>query len=280
MTDQTTLDILKKLVPAPQYNYLVYGPSGIGKSWILSTARLPLLHLSFDKGGHQVKPLRALQEQGYCVSLDVCETNRSKPTGYARFQNACNLLYSSGFHKLFATVAIDSLSNGAEACLDMQWANKFTNQGNISLDRNNNPIYNASEREYGEMAFIVREDIQRILSWGCDTILTAHETIEKDAIGIDIATINIPGKVLHKVIPTFIDEVYHMKMAPASDMKMHRWFVTQPEGLFIGRSRLLGEQTGTHFADFSNIRKLGGDTRDHLPPLPAEVVQALTSPLS
>lgn len=175
-------------------NALLYGASGIGKTFSAKTAPDPLI-LSAEGG------LLSLADE----DLPVIElTNRNV------INEVHEWLSISKEAKKYKTIFIDSISEIAEILLNEEL--KATKDGRMA---------------YGEMASLMTTTIRGYRGLPFHTVFTAKvKKIVDEASGAITYMPSVPGQILLNNLPYLFDEVIFMDMGKTKEGKEFRYFDT------------------------------------------------------
>lgn len=185
------------------FNALVYGHVGSGKTTLISTGRKPILIHSFDSHGTKTRALKPLIDSGDLLIKRFEREDMKAPSLAREWQDHFNELYSSGFFEAIGTYAIDSLTGLYPALMNgvMKSSTAYRQKDGWI------PTMNA----YGAIQPILRDLVQKVLELPCDVIITCHPTITKDEITGERETgLMIPGGMAG-IIPTMFMEKWVMR---------------------------------------------------------------------
>ena len=206
-------------------NFILYGPSGVGKTYSAVTIPGKTLILSAEKG------LRTLVE--LAPDMDVAEINT-----IANMREAHSFLAES---KAYNTVFIDSLSEIGEMALAE--AKAATKDG---------------RQAYMLMADTIAAIIKAFNELPCTVIMVAQEERVSSEIRGQVDYLyapSIPGKSFMSKVPYKLDFVFCLRARMSDgDDKIERAFQTGPNGDYLAKSRSQRLDT-FESADWSEIFK-------------------------
>ena len=232
-----------------RFSAIVSGDSGVGKTYLLSTARFPVHIDSFDPGG--TKCLTPWIKRGDIIADTSYESEDPyHPSVYSKWAQDTETRLQIGYYDLFGTYALD-LTMFTEAVMNYQLASK-ERAGETPMHR----------RDYNPQKTIIINKIKRFMSLKCDFFLLAHLIESEDTIGITkdgvpIKTekyrIKITGNAIITV-PLQFDELYVLK---GTGSPVKRELIVESQGKYIARSRLKsdGKLSHTEVPDIKKILK-------------------------
>lgn len=206
------------------------GKPGTGKTFILQTARLPVLIDSFDPGKtlclEVAKPdsvfyFETYQDIADCPDLSkfsffvrrYWKENHHKPTAYALWRERFDQDIETDFLSLFGTYALDSHTNWLSAA-----SNYFIKKMKRKITNKNSPLFgqmlNQLDRsDYPHIYNEVRDLFNLVGSQSCDFIMTAHVEIsditDEDGKATGRKEMNLfTFKGLKTIIPSNVTEFY------------------------------------------------------------------------
>ena len=204
-------------------NALIYGKSGVGKTYSLDTLPKPLFVYNFDLGG--------------MLSLRGCEGIEYEE--FSKLTEFDQDLLKRDF-SVYESIALDSLTTLADKKMDTLRASatsKVPTQQDYLLQMN----YIMNITKY----FL---DIPTI------TVITAHEELMKDELTGQIMGVPlITGKLKFK-LPLFFSEVYHARITRKGGEEKYV-FMTKADSLYQAKSRLAARAPIEQFEpqDFNHI---------------------------
>lgn len=255
--------VLKKLLEIPKTNdrnsFLIYGPSGTGKTFSLHTARKPIWVDSFDPGGSVV--LNDMIEKGEAVvRTEFEEENPKLPTAFSRWDAALESREKAGLMQHFATYVLDSATTWGQACLNYV-LHKAGRSGGVP-----------QQNDWYPQMVLMEAGIRRIFKYPCDIIFICHNDILKDEI---IGKVNrspmLTGKTKTR-IPLLFSEVYYSDTKRTSKGTEYTWQL-QSDSTNQAKSRLSGlarksldfvkqdysalmKELGRPYADLPNLKTI------------------------
>lgn len=221
------------------YSFLIYGNSGVGKTYSLKTAPRPVLLHSFDPGGW-----KTLREEVEAGDIIVDSRFESGPNPFALWEKVFFDLVQGKVFEHFATYAIDSGTFWANAMLEALAA--YEGAKTIQLQH-----YKEQQRRIGTI-------IKTITGLPCHFVLTGHVESERDETDGKIKnSIMVSGKA-KVLLPMNFDEVYCLH-SDFKDKKEYHYFQVKTDGKFTARSRILKNIEGAFLDDasFETVFKKG-----------------------
>ena len=221
-----------------RFSSIICGDIGVGKSYILSTARKPIFIDSFDPGGS--KCLEPWIKKGDIVVDTTYENeNPYSPTAYREWQKNLEIRLQTDFFSQFGTYALDSLSTFSDAVMNyiMLNAKGGSRAGEAPMHR----------RDYNPQKIEIINRIKQLMILPCDFFLMAHLKESKDTIGqtkdgvpitVEKYRISITGNAT-LTVPLLFDEIYVLlgkSGQPGNPVK--RELLIDSQGKYIARSRL------------------------------------------
>ena len=221
-----------------RFSAIICGNIGVGKSYLLSTARKPIFIDSFDPGGSKcLEPW--IKKGDVIVDSSYENENPYEPTAYRNWQKNMEIRLQTHFFDQFGTYALDSLSTFADAVMNyvMLKAKGGSRAGEVPMHR----------RDYNPQKTEIVNRIKQLMTLPCDFFLMSHlkeieETIGQTKDGIEIKKskyrLNITGNAI-LTVPLLFDEIYVLlgsSGAPGSPVK--RELLLDAQGTYIARSRL------------------------------------------
>jgi phage nucleotide-binding protein len=206
---------------------LLYGQAGAGKTTAIKT--LPNVVVLSAEGG-----LLSIQD----ANLPYIEI-----TSMADLMEAYEWL-SSGEAKKFQSVALDSISEIAEVCLN--------SEKKIAKD---------PRQAYGAMAEQMADVIRAFRDLpGRHVLMTAKLEKTADEMGRILYSPSMPGNKMGQSLPYFFDEVLALRVEKDADGVSQRALMCDSDGLWIAKDRS-GKLATWEAPDLGEIiRKIGGQT--------------------
>jgi hypothetical protein len=217
---------MKNIGDDKTFTGLLMGTFSTGKTSLLGTGRLPVLIDSFDPGGTVV--LRQKLESGEVLVRDWSIDNYKQPTAYTKWEAQWEQDIRNGFLKNFGTYAIDSLTTFITAL------------SNHISKKAGRPPATLAIQDYTLIYATLRDIISLSSAQGCDFLMTAHLTLNKDDLtGEIIAEIDTYNK-LKTLLPVLFSERYVLrKVEKASGITYE--VLTNDQGRYKAGSRLANE---------------------------------------
>ena len=204
---------------------LVYGQAGAGKTTLIKT--LPNVVVLSAEGG-----LLSIQD----ADLPYLEIN-----SMADLMEAYEWL-SSGEAKSFKSIALDSISEIAEVCLNTE----------KKIAKDPRQAYGAMQEQ---MADVIRafRDLP-----GRHVLMTAKLEKATDEMGRILYAPSMPGNKTGQSLPYFFDEVLALRVEKDADGISQRALMCDSDGLWIAKDRS-GKLAGWEAPDLGEIiKKIGG----------------------
>lgn len=229
------------------YNALIYGDIGTGKTQIVKTGRRPIFHYSFDPGGSRT--IRDEIEEGWIISDTRWEYDDPlNPTVWRDWKAEYTRLRDAGFFANFGTLAVDSLTMLAQACMNYVLA-RAGRPGGIPMTGKD------TKNDYVVSQSILEPMVKQLLGLPCDLILTAHPDIDKDEDTGRVlrVTPSVTGKLKLR-LPLMFDEVYYARVKEGKEGPIYN-LMTRTDGIYNARTRL-GRNGVFEFYEKPNLKAL------------------------
>lgn len=204
---------------------LVYGQAGAGKTSLIKT--LPNVVVLSAEGG--------------LLSIQDADLPYLEITSMADLMEAYEWL-SSGEAKKFQSVALDSISEIAEVCLNSE----------KKIAKDPRQAYGAMQEQ---MADVIRafRDLP-----GRHVLMTAKLEKTADEMGRILYSPSMPGNKTGQSLPYFFDEVLALRVEKDADGVSQRALMCDSDGLWIAKDRS-GKLATWEAPDLGEIiRKIGG----------------------
>lgn len=201
--------------------FLLMSMAGAGKTTLLATMPLPILIDHFDyRGSKIIDPLIDSLPEGTIVVRPFWNVETAYRDWVAQFQYDI----ATGFHKNFATYAIDTLTTFSEAVV--HWAVAENNKNNTGI-----PFKN----DYLTINGKIKNAITLALSQDCHVVLTTHLDRYKDDItGNLVVDVKAIGG-LKSFIPSLFTEKYLLYVDPQNNS---RWIRTTNFGAYQASTQI------------------------------------------
>ena len=206
---------------------LVYGQAGAGKTTLIKT--LP--------------DVVVLSAEGGLLSIQDADLPYLEITSMADLMEAYKWL-SSGDAKKFQSVALDSISEIAEVCLNTE-----------------KKIAKDPRQAYGSMQEQMADVIRAFRDLpGRHVLMTAKLEKTADEMGRILYAPSMPGNKMGQSLPYFFDEVLALRVEKDADGVSQRALMCDSDGLWIAKDRS-GKLATWEAPDLGEIiRKIGGQT--------------------
>lgn len=262
VTDYYNQDPLQK-----RFSAIVSGESGVGKSYLIRSARFPVHIDSFDPGGTKCLEdlIRSKENPNGQIVADTRWENEDPydPSVYSLWEHDTEIRLQTGYFDMFGTYVLDSLTTFSDAVMNyiLKKANRVAE---VPMHR----------RDYNPQKTTIVNRIKKLMSLKCDFILTSHLRESEDTIGmtkdgvpikVEKYRLKITGDAV-VTIPLQFDELYVLigKGSPVS-----RKIVLDSQGKYVARSRLRKNGLLSHEEepDIKKLLKKIGKTWEDLPRL-------------
>ena len=204
---------------------LLYGQAGAGKTTAIKTLPNPVV----------------LSAEGGLLSIQDADLPYLEITSMADLMEAYEWL-SSGEAKKFQSVALDSISEIAEVCLNTE----------KKIAKDPRQAYGAMQEQ---MADVIRafRDLP-----GRHVLMTAKLEKATDEMGRILYSPSMPGNKTGQSLPYFFDEVLALRVEKDADGVSQRALMCDSDGLWIAKDRS-GKLATWEAPDLGEIiRKIGG----------------------
>jgi phage nucleotide-binding protein len=205
---------------------LVYGQAGAGKTSLIKTLPSPIV----------------LSAEGGLLSIQDADLPFIEITSMTELQEAYTWLTSSDEAKSYKSVALDSISEIAEVCLNTE--KKAT--------KDPRQAYGAMQEQ---MADIIRafRDLP-----GRHVYMSAKLEKTQDEMGRVLYAPSMPGNKTGQALPYFFDEVLALRVEKDSDGATQRALMCDSDGLWLAKDRS-GKLDAWEAPDLSAVfAKIGG----------------------
>lgn len=224
------------------FNAMIYGGFGTGKTNLLTTCRLPVFIDSFDPGG--TKTIRDAIARGEVVADTRWENEDPKnPTVFAAWDKEYTRRKQEGFFQNFGTYALDSATTWGDAAM------------NVTLKQAGRAGGHPFQNDYSPTMAMCSAAIRDMVTLPCDVVLICHEDVDKDeASGRMFVGPLLIGKTARAKMPLLFDEVY-CAMTKETSSGVNYQLLTRNTGLYRARTRL-GRGGLFEVYEEQNIKKL------------------------
>jgi phage nucleotide-binding protein len=205
---------------------LVYGQAGAGKTSLIKTLPSPIV----------------LSAEGGLLSIQDADLPFIEITSMTELQEAYTWLTSSEEARAYKSVALDSISEIAEVCLNTE--KKAT--------KDPRQAYGAMQEQ---MADIIRafRDLP-----GRHVYMSAKLEKTQDEMGRVLYSPSMPGNKTGQALPYFFDEVLALRVEKDGDGNTQRALMCDSDGLWLAKDRS-GKLDAWEAPDLSAvIAKIGG----------------------
>ena len=205
---------------------LVYGQAGAGKTSLIKTLPSPIV----------------LSAEGGLLSIQDADLPFIEITSMTELQEAYTWLTSSDEAKAYKSVALDSISEIAEVCLNTE----------KKVTKDPRQAYGAMQEQ---MADIIRafRDLP-----GRHVYMSAKLEKTQDEMGRVLYSPSMPGNKTGQALPYFFDEVLALRVEKDGDGATQRALMCDSDGLWLAKDRS-GKLDAWEAPDLSAvIAKIGG----------------------
>jgi phage nucleotide-binding protein len=205
---------------------LAYGQAGAGKTSLIKTLPSPIV----------------LSAEGGLLSIQDADLPFIEITSMTELQEAYTWLTSSDEAKAYKSVALDSISEIAEVCLNTE----------KKVTKDPRQAYGAMQEQ---MADIIRafRDLP-----GRHVYMSAKLEKTQDEMGRVLYSPSMPGNKTGQALPYFFDEVLALRVEKDGDGNTQRALMCDSDGLWLAKDRS-GKLDAWEAPDLSAvIAKIGG----------------------
>lgn len=186
-------------------NALIYGQSGVGKTFRASTLTGKTLLISMESG------LLSLKDK----KIDYIEVKGKEKV--KELSKILEEIEKSDYENIY----IDSLTEISQAFYELS-QQKYTDESQTL-------------KRFGYVKEITIAFIKKIRDLNKNIFVTALEKVDKDEVGRRFLVPDLIGSVA-STVPVFFDFVFYLKIVEREDQK-HRLFITQPIDGCIAKDR-------------------------------------------
>jgi len=209
------------------FNLLVTSESGMGKTFMMRTARKPVHIDSFDPGG--TKGLRDWIKKGEVIPDTQYENeDPMKPTAFASWKANFEARERGGYFDHIGTYVLDSATTWSDAIM-----NNILKLAGIP---GQSPRYT---KDWTPQKIEIRNYIKRMLNLPCDFVLNGHLKMNTDGEESVKFRFMTTGQGM-LTIPLLFDELYVLSTKETASGVTFR-LLTKPTGKYLARSRLAAD---------------------------------------
>lgn len=256
-TYQNELSNLKKYYEGDplqkRFSLLVCGNSGVGKTYLLRSARKPVHIDSFDPGG--TKCLRDLIASGDVIADTRWENEDPfDPSRFEKWMKSIDTRFEIGYFDHFGTYCLDSATTWGDAVMNYQLKGQ-SRAGQA-------PKWST---DYVPQKTFMVNYLKKLMRLPCDFILTGHLREIEELLSVDLKTgiqrKNVEYRFMTTgqavvTIPLMFDELYVLTTKDTSK-GLERELLIDSQGKYVARSRLKanGKLEATEPADIKALLK-------------------------
>ncbi len=220
------------------FNALIYGPTGSGKTRLLKTARRPIYAYIFDPQGE--KTIRDEINEGWIIADTRFQSDDIRsPHLYKDWEKDYREKKAAGFFDIFGTTAFDSITTWASLVMNRVIKDSGRQPGaQIKYEGHMIESYGVPfQQDYMPQMAIIEHMVKDIMGLPCDVIFTAHPDIEKDEVsGKMFAGPMVTGKLKAR-LPLLFTEIYCATVKESSSGVTYS-LLTRNTGVYMARTRL------------------------------------------
>jgi phage nucleotide-binding protein len=205
---------------------MIYGQAGAGKTSLIPTLTNPIV----------------LSAEGGLLSIQDADLPYIEISNMATLQDAYRWLTSSAEAAEFQSVALDSISEIAEVCLNAE----------KKASKDPRQAYGAMQEQMTDIIRAFR-DLP-----GKHVYMSAKLEKSQDEMGRLLYSPSMPGNKLGQALPYFFDEVLALRVEKDADGNIQRALMCESDGLWVAKDRS-GKLDAWEPADLGAIiKKIGG----------------------
>ena len=184
---------------------LVYGQAGAGKTSLIPTLPNPIV----------------LSAEGGLLSIQDAETPYLEITTMAELQEAYKWLSESAEAAQFESVAIDSISEIAEVCLNYE----------KKVNKDPRAAYGAMQEQMADIIRVFRDLPAK------HVYMSAKLEKTQDEMGRILYAPSMPGNKTGQSLPYFFDEVLALRVERDAEGNSQRALMCDSDGLWLAKDR-------------------------------------------
>lgn len=208
--------------------FILYGPSGAGKTYQARTVKSPII-LSYESGLGSLKDLDI-------ATIDMTKDDEGKPLGPQERIKKIEAVYAwlirPEQQKKYDTVYVDSITEIGELIFQVEEA-KFKNKAlaegkNYDLRQPYGPTFTELSRFVKAFRDMPHYDVV----FSC-----LDSSGENEDTGIREIMLNLPGSKCKRQIPGLVDHVFYLDAKEDKDKKIQRMFLTEATAKVYAKNR-------------------------------------------
>lgn len=208
------------------FSALVLGEIGAGKTFLLRTARFPMLIDSFDPQGTQgLSDL--IESKDVIVDSRYEHEDPLSPTAFALWKKTFDQRLKDGLFNHIGTYVIDSGSMFEQACMNYIL--------NMARRAGQAPDWG---KDFAPQMVEVRNNLKKACVLPCDFIITGHLIPDIDKVSEKRYMKFLTTGKNSSYLPMLFSEILVLQAEQKGPDKVERSILTQKNGYFTGRTRM------------------------------------------
>jgi hypothetical protein len=218
----------KKTKNVDHLKIYLYGESGVGKTFFLSTAPKPLFVLDVDEGIRTIRGVPGVTSESFSIPKDR--------TDISVIQRLIERVNELNVKCPYATVALDSSTYLATLIQNriITIADRWSAVSPTSKDSA------MRVQDWQSLAYDMQEIFDGLLSLPANVIVTGHNriSIDKDTKSVLYLVMSHSGQSFPQSAPGRFDEIYRLFVKPKRKGDNVRLIQTQSDGKWLAKSRI------------------------------------------